>query len=722
MKVSTNENKIILSNAFLQLTLGTDGKAHSILCLPTGEELLDTAHLCPLCSVTQERFYNNELKLMHTSRRTTLQSNFLRYEDGLLFVGFEEVCYEAVIKIEDKEQYFTFTLEDFIRTEEAIPSLCMAKPPVDEFRILQLPVRKREQFGKWLLLVSDEKTAVCLTTPDVLVRADFSPEEDHILLFAVGTRGMKLKGATAALLADANGSFLDRMDRFEKDFNLPSGVQSRRSELINASVYWVYDADLQNIDEHIAYAKKGGFRLMLFYYTCFFKENGYEYCGDYDFKEEFPNGLADIRTMLGKVHAAGILPGFHFLQTHIGLKSRYMTPEADHRVLHRQMLTLAKPVSETDSEIFTDQFCFDPDLPQDCRLLRIGRELISYTDVSLEYPYRFTGCKRGFNGTAAVSHEAGTAAGVVWVSEYGAMSVYADQRTDLPDEVANKIAEVYNQGFRFIYFDGSEGAMPPFENFIPLAQWRVYKKCKPEPLFCEGAAKGHFSWHMLSGGNAFDIFPTDIFKAMIDRYPLHEAPLMQQDRTRLNFGWWEFYEDTLPDTYEYGTSRAAGFGCPATLRGNLQRMKNHPRTDDILEVLRRWEDVRQKNLLTEEQKKDLQAPQKEHILLLLPSGDYALVPCKRMQTPETITAYRFKYNNKLFAVIHHNTGEGELFLPLTAESAVYTDEIDRDPIELQKTKNGLLLPVSKRRYFTAEVSVDELEQAFLHCAIRTKEG
>ena len=117
MKVFCRNEEIILSNAFLQLTLGTDGRAHSLLCLPTGEELLDTAHLCPLCSVTQERFYNNELKLMHTSRRTTLQSNALRYEDGKLFVGFEEVCYEAVIKIEDKEQYFTFTLEDFIRTE-----------------------------------------------------------------------------------------------------------------------------------------------------------------------------------------------------------------------------------------------------------------------------------------------------------------------------------------------------------------------------------------------------------------------------------------------------------------------------------------------------------------------------------------------------------------------------------------------------------------------------
>ncbi len=536
MNVRCVENKIVLSNAFMQLTLGTDGKAHSLVCLQTGEELLDTVHLMPLCSLTQERFYDNESKLMHTSRRTTLQSNSLRYADGRLVVGFEEVRYEAVITVEDKEQYFTFTLKKFLCPDTSFAGLYMQKPPVDEFCILQLPVCRKKQFGTWMNLVSDERTAVCLTTPDVLVRAESQQKEDHILLSAVAARSLRLQGATAALFADANETFLDRIDRFEKDYNLPLGVQSRRSEYINASVYWVHDADLQNIDEHIAYAKKCGFRLMLFYYTCFFREDGYFYNGDFDFKEDFPNGLADVRRMLDKVYAAGILPGFHFLQTHIGMKSRYMTPEADHRILHRQMLTLSKPVSASDTEIYTDQFCFDSDLPQNCRLLRIGRELISYTDVTQEYPYCFRGCTRGFNGTKAVAHEAGTAAGVVWVSEFGAISVYADQRTDLPDEIADKIAAVYNQGFRFIYFDGSEGTNPPFENFIPLAQWRVYKKCNPAPLFCEGAAKGHFSWHMLSGGNAFDIFPTDIFKAMINRYPLHEAPLMRQDRTRLNFG------------------------------------------------------------------------------------------------------------------------------------------------------------------------------------------
>ena len=164
----------------------------------------------------------------------------------------------------------------------------------------------------------------------------------------------------------------------------------------------------------------------------------------------------------------------------------------------------------------------------------------------------------------------------------------------------------------------------PFNYQIPLAQLRVYNKLKKKPLFCEAAAKGHFSWHILSGGNAFDIFPTDIFKAMIKKYPVYEAPKMQMDFTRINFGWWGYYEDSRPDVFEYGTSKAAGFGCPICIQSNLESFRNNPKTDENLEVLRRWEEVRVRNLLSEEQKKMLQDPDREFTLDITPSGEFEL--------------------------------------------------------------------------------------------------
>ena len=56
-------------------------------------------------------------------------------------------------------------------------------------------------------------------------------------------------------------------------------------------------------------------------------------------------------------------------------------------------------------------------------------------------------------------------------------------------------------GFEFIYFDGSEGVNPPFWHHVANAQYRVFSKLSPEPILAEGAAKTHFSWHMLTGSS-----------------------------------------------------------------------------------------------------------------------------------------------------------------------------------------------------------------------------
>ena len=90
-------------------------------------------------------------------------------------------------------------------------------------------------------------------------------------------------------------------------------------------------------------------------------------------------------------------------------------------------------------------------------------------------------------------------------------------------------------------------------------RYRVFKRLNPAPLFAEGAAKSHFSWHMLSGGNAFDVFSPEEIKQQTCRWPLEEAPRMRQDFTRLNFGWLGYFlpsettVGTQPDMLEFVT-------------------------------------------------------------------------------------------------------------------------------------------------------------------------
>ncbi len=703
---------IIIENKELCLNLGEDCVAKSLVCKSTGEECLVQGENMPFFSLTEDRPYNNEIKLAHPNKRTTFQANRVRREGNRLIVGFELVTFEAVVEVKEADKYISFDLVDFLIKPEDFAGLAMTPPPVSEFRLIQLPVKQREKFGEWLNVSWDSNTAVCVLANSPLSRIDSENRKNCRLMYADAIREIKFKGCSASLIVTDTQSLMDAVADLENDYCLPRGVESRRGDKINASVYWAENINPSTIDEHIRFIKQAGFPLMLISYRSFFiEEGGYKYCGDYDFNSHYPNGEADLREMLEKIKAAGITPGMHMLQTHIGTLSRYVTPRADHRLNHTRRFTLAKPLDTTDTTVCVEQNPEGSVMHEKCRILQFNGELIRYESYTTQPPYMFKGCERGYFNTDITPHQLGTIGGILDVSEFGATSVYLDQTTSLQDEVAEKLARAYNCGFEFVYFDGSEGTNPPFEIYIPYAQYRVYKRLNNKPLFCEGAAKAHFSWHMLSGGNAFDVFPMPIFKSMIAKYPLEEAPRMANDFTRVNFGWWRYADDTMPDIYEYGTSKAASYDCPVTVRPHsLDTLKTNPRTADTLEVLNRWEQVRAQKWLSREQKEMLRDHDKEFILLVDEKGEFELTEYTRIKLPEAIdadvTAYVLERANGAYVVTWSTKGEADLKLDLKGDLK-YEAQLGGETVPFE---NGIL-PLAGRRYLSG-ASKEALVKAF----------
>lgn len=704
---------IVIENTHFALTVGADARAISLRLKDSGYECLQAEEGLPLFSLTEERPYNNEIKLAHPNKRTVFQANRLRREGNTLIVGFELVHFEAVVALGLADDYVTFTLTDFRFGEEAFEGLRMSPPPVSAFRLLQLPVKKQARFGEWLNVSFDDRAAVNVMAAHPFVSVDSQSRRDCRILTAETLKEVQLKQCPAALIACHPHRLMDCIDALERDFDLPRGVESRRNKAaVNASIYWTSYIHSENVEEHIEWAKKGGFRMMLIYYPNMFKEGRlYTYCGDYDWNEFFPGELNDLKPMLDKIKAAGITPGIHFLQTHIGIGSRYVTPVADHRLNLTRHFTLARPLDTADTTVYVEENPIDSVTHPDCRVLRFGGEMIYYEDYSTEWPYCFRGCKRGHYDTNVIPHPLGEIGGIADISEFGAVSLYIDQRTSLQDEIAAKLAPVYDAGFQFVYFDGSEGTNPPFDIYIPYAQYRVYKQLKNPPLFCEGAAKSHFSWHMLSGGNAFDIFPTAIFKKMLAKHPLEEAARMQYDFTRVNFGWWQFYPDTQADVYEYGTSKAAAYDCPTTMKSDITLFKSHPRSDDILEVMRRWEDVRLRRWLTPEQKELLRDPDTEYTLLINGQGDYELVAYTPVEREDDLAAFTFRRNGRSGAVLWHKTGEGRLILPLTDPTLTYRRQPDGEDIPFDGTTDSVTLPVNGKAYLATVLDETTLRAA-----------
>ncbi len=697
---------IIFENQEMILSISPNCIPVSLICKETGEECLQPDKNLALFSLTEERPYNNEIKLAHPNKRTTFQANRVRLEGDCLIVGFELVTFEAKILVKNAPLYISFELVEFIVKPEDFGEVTMTPPPVAEFRLLQLPIKNRTNFGEWLNVSWDNKAAVNVLGNSRWSKIDSEKRDGYRVMYADALRDVKLKGCSASLIVTPGAKLMDAIEAIEEDYDLPRGVKSRRSNWMNASVYWTTNIHPGNVDQHIAHAKAGGFRLMLIYYCAFFKEEeGYALCGDYDFHEYYPNGMKDVEEMLRKIKASGITPGLHFLQTHIGKYSRYISPIADHRLNLTRHFTLAKGLNEDDSVVYVEQNPEGTVMHEKCRVLQFGGELIHYEAYTTEWPYCFTGCERGHWNTNVTTHALGTIGGILDVSEFGATSIYIDQNTSLQDEVAEKLAAVYNVGFEFIYFDGSEGTNAPFEIHIPNAQYKVYQKTIQKPIFCEGAAKSHFSWHMLSGGNAFDVFPTNIFKEKIAEFPLEEAGRMACDFTRVNFGWWAYRNDMMPDHYEYGTSKAASWDCPATIQLTLEGLEENKRTKDILEVMRRWEDVRAKKWLSLEQKKMLRDPNREFTLLINEAGEYELVEYIRMQLPkeveEDVTAYMFERQGKPYVVIWDTKGEKSLRISKkNAEKLIYEEELGGKHIDLDQTSGQVILPIAGKRYLS----------------------
>jgi len=218
-----------------------------------------------------------------------------------------------------------------------------------------------------------------------------------------------------------------------------------------------------------------------------------------------------------------------------------------------------------------------------------------------------------------------------------------------------------------------------------------------------------------------------VFKAKIVEYPQAEAPVMRQDFTRLDFGWWAVY---LPgqtmwktkkptvgvqaDMWEWGTSRAAAWDCPITISISPSQLKKHPRCADLLEVMRRWEDVRAKNWLTPEQKDALKSVTQEHHLAVNAKGEYELVEVEDFKevADGKVRAFMFERNGKRVVTMWHAYGEGELSLPLAGEIG---KELDGEKTAVEFGKSFKL---SDRIYFETAADAETVRSAFTKASVK----
>lgn len=712
----TNEDNgedIIIENAEMRLTISNKGKARSLIHKATGEECLAQDTDVPLSAITQYRPYDNENFLMFPAKPRTFPSNKIERNGNELHIEFQDTYDVAVIELNITDHYIGFNLK---RIDYRIEKFGVKrKTEIDEISLLQLPIRKRANFGEWLNVAWDDRTAVCLLGTHPTTRIDAFQHKDYTTMYAGVDFQVKLLNSGAALITTSKEKLLSCIDKTERDYGMPLGVKSRQSKEYQYSYYELRDVTTKNIDEHIAYAQKGGFKSIVVYYVDFAKA-----CGHYEWRDEYPNGIKDLQEITGKIKAAGMIPGIHIHYSKVAVNDPYINNGIpDSRTNHVQEFILSKPLDATSSVITVEENPERVRMETGRRLLQIDNELITYENFTTEPPYQFTGCTRGVFNSKASSHDKGQHSRLLDVDDWP-LFIRINQNTGIQKEIAERLGKIYHEaGFRFVYFDGAEDVPMPYWYNVSRSQMTVYNEMKPAPLFAEGALKSHYGWHILSRGNAFDIFPPEYIRPAMKKYTLRCAEQIAKDFTSVNFGWVNYLapsESTIgmqPDMYEYICSKAVAWNSPISLVGNLKELQKHPRTEDNLKVIRRWEEAKLQGMITEKQKELLKNPDQEYFLLKDKKGNYQLYPYTQLtkDSERPIRGFMFQKSGKTCILYWHTNGSGKITLDIEKNKLSLTDENGKK-VAFKADGKRSILPAAGRLIIETTLSQEEMIKRF----------
>jgi hypothetical protein len=344
--------------------------------------------------------------------------------------------------------------------------------------------------------------------------------------------------------------------------------------------------------------------------------------------QTYPKGYASLKAVVDRLHAAGIKAGLHTYAFFMAKDCPWVTPVPDRRLAKASTFTLAGPLSadagtvpvaETTAGVSTITGFF----VRNSVTLHIDDELITFSGVSKEPPFAFTGCRRGACGTKTAAHIAG--AKVHHLKECFGLFV-PDADSTLLEEVAAKTAEAYNEcGFDMMYLDaldgedilgGGENAWHYGSKFV----FEIFRRVKKPPIM-EMSTFHHHLWYVRARMGAWD-HPSRSHKRFID---IHCQANEELRRMFLpgHLGWWAVKtwsgpqdDPTYADDIEYLCGKCIGHDVGFSVMGiDPSTIKTVPAYERLAGIMRQYEGLRHANYFDESVKSRLREPGKEFALV-----------------------------------------------------------------------------------------------------------
>lgn len=619
-----------LSTKYLRLDLNRAGMITSIEDLTTGKNHLSDNEKSPFLSLIDTAIihpnalsYDLESKVLTLSypsgskARVKVEENddYLRFEVlsveprgnitqvvwGPYITSIVKTIGETVCVVQDDSFAFGMQSLDINTVEGPAPKGFIANV-IDPLPGQTLPDSLSDAIGtpgKWNVFKDGDipafvrlyrgRAAVKMPYGSVLTlhardwRTDNKPELDLL------TDNVDFVGSAIAMFGCPKEETLDMIEKIEIGEELPriiiDGVWVKRSSR-QGEAYMSMPLSMKEADKAMEYAKRFGLRMI-------HMGDIFESWGHFGIRTpKFPNGEEDLKKVAEQFREESIIIGPHTLTMFTHRNDPYVSPVPSDSLLKSGRSLITKAIGADDDIIYVD----DPEPfrnPDRTHTVKIGKELINYSQLSGDPPWRLLDCQRGVYKTRVSSHDKGDYIDKLRNNSYSGF--FPD--IHLQDKYADRYAEICNlTGIQLLAFDGYGGGNYKANKFIK----RLYDQLDEKNVIFTAAGPGHYFWHIYTQMNWGEPWYDNIRESMID-YRIENVRYFNRNLTKGMLGWFMIKKTYRPEENEFIQALSTGWDAGYLLKVSEEDLEGNAFRDQHFKLVKDWQDARKAKVFSESQ-------------------------------------------------------------------------------------------------------------------------
>ncbi|ATL48507.1 hypothetical protein COR50_15805 [Chitinophaga caeni] len=479
-------------------------------------------------------------------------------------------------------------------------------------------INHRERFGNAAQRFSGGTVLQGFTRNRGLPRVDNNFIQELTFASPLKDGDARLQGSKFAFYCVKTNDLLKIIHTIEMNEGLP--VLSHADGWIKTSKYatsskFIMSYDVNNIDACLDLAEKAGITNV--YHPGIFKTWG-------TFKldsSKFPMGTKSIAALSEKAKARNITLGAHALSNFITTNDPLVSP-IPHPDLQLAGVTVLKQDIDTASQTiilrnagYIKAYSKDNYIPtgkeynvnrdREIFAIRIGNEIIEYSDaVQQGNDIVLSGCKRGAFNTAVAAHQNGDRAGRLASHAYKVFFA----NIILQDTVAQNLARFFNEAkLKRISFDGVEGGVATGHNRYSCERfvYVFFRNLVDKNIVANSSDLMHYAWHYFSNESWGEPWWAKNFRESQLDHRLAVQQELKEDLMPRKMGQFSLTNKTTLKDINWLMGLCAGYDSGVDFYVSPDFEKINPAAKEILNTIKKWEIVRNKQTLSGIQKKQL---------------------------------------------------------------------------------------------------------------------